>query len=54
VKYGARRADIRIVHLASEDDPTTPDADESRRAALALMGRVQQIRDRAAKEAANG
>jgi len=35
VKYGARRADIRIVHLASEDDPTTPDADESRWAANA-------------------
>lgn len=29
-RHGARREDIRIVHLATEDDPTTPGIDESR------------------------
>ncbi len=36
VRHGARREDIRIIHLASEDDPTTPDVDESRWAANAV------------------
>lgn len=30
IRHGARAQDIIVVHLAAEDDPTTPDIDESR------------------------